>query len=364
MDNQTKIDSFVSICEIDYGIAIQLLEKNNWDLQQCITQFEKSDSKSKSKSEFESESEFQFKSNKFQDEIRPPTQTIREQLLDSPQIDFIRHEPVFKNSIYNNIDIPDYIQKSSIHQFRDIMKKENKYSVICILSDNMKSINLIRDFLTNDIISDILKNNFITWIKDINMEEGQYISNLYDIHETSETSLPHIIIIESMTNKKIKDITNINEIDDFIIELSDFVESNLENIPNKKTRLITGSVSSSVPESMILPSSTSLSVSIPVAVAAPAPEPAQIFNLEEPSIDNRLAYLIKFTFSNGTNIKRRFLKTNTINIISQYIKSLPEYNDTLSEPKLIISATRLSLNNLLDQTLEELNLDKSCIRVS
>lgn len=251
-------------------------------------------------------------------EIRQPDESTTEQLMPSYESN-IPHMMFQERYVLPDVQLatPDYLNEhKSFNEICEQAKQEHKSLLVCLTSNSvLKGIHLNRDLWCNEEIYDLIKDNIICWQVNCEHPEGQQFCRHYNI--IGETC-PQICILENETKQEIHRIKSLSDCGDFIIELMDVIDA-------YKTKY-----EEPVKKEIIIP--------------------------DEPDKSNVNSYIIKYTFSdNSKSMIRRFLKTESIQLVYDFIES-SGYNDF----DIFNSYPKKSLKSDCKKTLEECNL-KNCI---
>lgn len=247
-------------------------------------------------------------SNKIEinDEVREADSTTNMRLLDDSEYDDL----IFEN---NNIvfgNEPDYMNNNeSFENIKKLAKQQKKHILVSILDDNLASIQINTLLWKKENVQDVIINQFICYQSYSQNINGKLIVDRYHI-----TRFPYVFLMDYTTYENIYTFKKTTDDNDFICEIFNWIE----------------------------------------------PEKDPIIKIEEPSIDNKDSYLIKFSFVQTNEKKeRRFLKTEYIQTLFNYINQ--EYK--LNNFKLFLRYPKKDLDTEKSKTLTNLMLNNCIIIV-
>jgi len=353
MNNQEKLNAFISITNTPIEQALSILESHNWDLDTAlqITPTISSDNIHNTPDTYNADESSLSQSNIFQDDIqiRNPDKSHREQLL--PDLNHAEYPFSSANpsddSLLNLIKTPNYLNETkTFSEIRSQAIAENKYILVSVRSpDVLNCIHINRDLWLHDCVKDIVASTFCCWQTDITNNEGQQFCNKYNI-----TQFPYIGIIESSTGKVLKVIQTTNEYNDFITEICEVIKTIDEM--NFSKDYTDADADADADSDAIGNAAAAESI-----MKLPATEPLHIIKKEfiEPTANY---CTIKFSFSDNTsNITRKFGQSEKIQILYDFISQ--ECNK--SDFDILNSYPRKSLKPYVDNTLHKINLNNTTL---
>ena len=306
--DQSVIEQFIELTNSNETIAKQYLNSVSNVLDDAVQLYYASND-NKLDSDINSQSEI----SETESEIRAADTTTTEQLIPT----YMPQEMFQEQCILPDIQMktPKYLNKDkSFDYIVEEARKGKKLILVYVKSSSVfKCLHMNRDIWCNSELFEIIKDNIICWQVNCEHPEGKKFCMHYNIN-----TYPSISILENETTQQISNINSINNYSDFISELIDVIDK-------YKTKY---------------------------------EEPVrQVINIpDEPEKSNPNSYNIRFTFSNNeTSINRRFLKTEIIQLLFDYIMEHKNYENI----DILNTYPKMSLKQSTNKTLEECNL-KNC----
>lgn len=223
----------------------------------------------------------------------------------------------------------------------------NKWLLVNVQSkEEFTSSVLNRDTWANEIVAQMIKDNFVFWQEEDCTDEGRKVCTYYKLE-----SVPVTLVIDPVTGQKMRSWNGMVEAETLLEDAMVFIDSNPSEYHANLIQKQRSRIARDDEENKKLDNQDE-DVQNQKIVHLPLPE--------EPECDRNLLCRVAIRLPDGRRIQRKFMKTDSIKLLWSFCSTLLEDSET--KPfRFIQKTTKLWKTNYLeydnDLTFEESGLD-------
>ncbi|KAI8997236.1 hypothetical protein BDB01DRAFT_770364 [Pilobolus umbonatus] len=226
----------------------------------------------------------------------------------------------------------------NFEEARESAKEKNQWLLINIQNPaEFVCQEMNRDLWSDSFVKEIIRESFIFLQYSFDSPDGQRYKTFYEIN-----GYPHVAIIDARTGERVKVWETKMSPTDFMMEITEFLEKNSPDafrLATLKRPRVAKNISDMSEEEQLnaaiaasLNSSSTKSSPVTTPEAAPIEPPKEIVeeslfdsikavNREEPKDQDKECTRIQLRMGDGSRIIRRFLKTDPVRYIFEFVKA-------------------------------------------